>query len=93
MIISSGVTADIKKLVELNLADWKRDAREYGYIDLTIAVNDEGDRWNYQTGDNSYTGGAYGLPHWAVVTIDIDTDRDDLVRDIFEQFSEIEVMA
>ena len=23
--------------------------------------------WSYQTGDNSYTGGAYGHPHWAIV--------------------------
>lgn len=23
--------------------------------------------WNYQTGDNSYTGGAYGHRHWGVI--------------------------
>lgn len=23
--------------------------------------------WNYQTGDNSYSGGCYGDPHWSVI--------------------------
>ncbi len=32
--------------------------------------NDDGSfSWNYQTGDNSYTGGAYGFPHWAVISL------------------------
>jgi hypothetical protein len=28
---------------------------------------DGGLDWSYQTGDNSYSGGAYGYPNWAVV--------------------------
>jgi hypothetical protein len=32
--------------------------------------NDDGSfSWSYQTGDNSYTGGAYGFPHWAVINL------------------------
>lgn len=32
--------------------------------------NDDGSfSWSYQTGDNSYTGGAYGFPHWAVISV------------------------
>ena len=30
--------------------------------------------WSYQTGDNSFTGGAYGHPHWAVVYLYRDSD-------------------
>lgn len=38
-------------------------------IQVTIGASIEGDgiAWNYQTGDNSYTGGAYGHPHWAII--------------------------
>lgn len=34
---------------------------------VTIGWNPEDGSWNWQTGDNSYTGGAYGFPVWAVV--------------------------
>jgi len=37
---------------------------------VTFGVTVEEDRslsWSYQTGDNSYSGGAYGHPVWAVV--------------------------
>lgn len=34
---------------------------------VTVATDDSLSCWSYQTGDNSFTGGAYGLPHWAVV--------------------------
>jgi hypothetical protein len=33
---------------------------------VTIGYSPNGD-WDYQTGDNSFSGGAYGHPHWAVV--------------------------
>lgn len=38
-------------------------------IQVTIGASIEGNdiAWNYQTGDNSYTGGAYGHPHWAII--------------------------
>lgn len=38
-------------------------------IQVTIGatIDETGVSWNYQTGDNSYTGGAYGHPHWAVL--------------------------
>ena len=31
-------------------------------IDLTIGFDPEDNSWSFQTGDNSYTGGAYGYP-------------------------------
>lgn len=30
---------------------------------------EDGISWGYQTGDNSYTGGAYGFQHWAVICL------------------------
>ena len=38
-------------------------------ICLTVGADRSG-RWSYQTGDNSFTGGAYGFASWAVVTVD-----------------------
>ena len=36
-------------------------------MQVTVSTNDEMSSWNYQTGDNSYSGGCYGDPHWAVI--------------------------
>lgn len=58
-------------------------------MQLTVACNNKGTHWSYQTGDNSFTGGAYGLPHWAVVTLTRDCDPKDIVDDIFSQWSDL----
>ena len=51
---------------------------------LTVGANRDG--WNYQTGDNSYTGGAYGYKVWAVIGVYRDTNSfeaaDDLIRQL-----------
>lgn len=41
--------------------------------------------WNYQTGDNSYSGGAYGLPHWAVLTLHRRSNSAGLAREAVEE--------
>ena len=38
--------------------------------------------WNYQTGDNSFTGGAYGHPDWACITLTRESDCDQLAEEI-----------
>jgi hypothetical protein len=35
-------------------------------MQITIGINTESGEWGYQTGDNSYTGGAYLYPTWGV---------------------------
>ncbi len=45
--------------------------------------------WAFQTGDNSYTGGAYGFPHWGVCDLHRRDNTTDLARDIVEQFLEL----
>lgn len=45
--------------------------------------------WSYQTGDNSYTGGAYGYPHWAIVSIYRRSDSRALARDIRHQLADL----
>jgi hypothetical protein len=56
-------------------------------IELTVGA-DCRCRWNYQTGDNSYTGGAYGFPYWGNTHIYLDSYCNKLAADIIEQLEE-----
>ena len=76
MELSNQVKSDIREFLAANWSDFQADAKEYDGLDLTIATNDDGDAWNYQTGDNSFTGGCYGLPHWAVDKIQYDDNAN-----------------
>jgi hypothetical protein len=80
---------DISDFLQANIEDFRKDAIEYGDLELTIACNDSGDQWNYQTGDNSFTGNCYSLPHWAVSTITEDTTTGDIVFEIIDQLEEL----
>lgn len=59
-------------------------------MQVTIGANTNGE-WSYQTGDNSYAGGAYSYPHWAVITLYRRSNSTDLARDIQEQLMELMV--
>ena len=61
---------------------------EIAYNDLTIGMNPAGE-WSFQTGDNSFTGGAYGYPHWAVVSITEDSDPAEVFQDICDQLADL----
>lgn len=41
--------------------------------------------WSYQTGDNSYSGGAYLHPHWAVLTLHRRSNSTELAREAVEE--------
>ena len=89
MKLSNEVKTDIRDFINMELSDWKKDAKEYGAMDITFATNNSGNLWNYQTGDNSYTGGCYSLPHWAVSYIDSDTTVTSLYDEIISQLTEL----
>ena len=55
---------------------------------VTIGANKAGN-WNYQTGDNSFTGGAYSFPYWAVVYLYRRSDSRELARDARDQLAEL----
>ena len=57
-------------------------------ICLTIGFNPEDGSWDYQTGDNSFTGGAYGYPVWAVTSVYRRNDSRDVARDLIDQLWE-----
>lgn len=58
-------------------------------IQLTVATNYDNSKWSYQTGDNSYTGGAYLLPHWAVVEVYRSSNCREIANDIFDQWADL----
>lgn len=55
---------------------------------VTIGASDNGS-WSYQTGDNSYTGGAYGHPYWAVIYLYRRSNSTELARDAVDQIADL----
>lgn len=55
---------------------------------LTIGWSNDGD-WNYQTGDNSFSGGAYFHPHWAIVSIYRRSNSLEIAREIQSQLCDL----
>lgn len=58
-------------------------------IGFTPASEDKDLSWDYQTGDNSYTGGAYGHPHWAVISLYRTSNCTALAVEAVEQLAEL----
>lgn len=58
-------------------------------VGFTPETEDNDYSWHYQTGDNSFTGGAYGHPHWGVVSIYRDSNPEDIAKDIADQIGEL----
>ena len=57
-------------------------------IDLTVGWCPDNGEWSYQTGDNSFTGGAYGYPVWAVTRIYRRSNAQELARELRDQLAE-----
>lgn len=54
-------------------------------IQLTIGTNSDLSDWSFQTGDNSYIGGAYHYPYWGVIGVYRNSNCRDLAREIIDQ--------
>jgi hypothetical protein len=63
---------------------------EYPEMDVTIGADETG-AWSYQTGDNSFTGGAYHYPHWAVVCLTRRSNSSELADEVRDQLAELMV--
>lgn len=57
-------------------------------IQLTVGFTPESGAWSYQTGDNSYSGGAYGHPVWAVVGVYRRSNSRELAAEILAELAE-----
>jgi len=83
---------ELTTLVRAIKSDIQDDFRAFDWseepsIQLTVACDGRGN-WNYQTGDNSFTGEAYGLPHWSVVGVYRDSNVREVARDIKAELAE-----
>lgn len=62
-------------------------------MQVTFATTD-GTEWAMQTGDNSYTGSCYSFEHWAVLTLDRESDCEALANhaanELYEMVCEAE---
>lgn len=58
-------------------------------IGFTPETEDKDCSWHYQTGDNSYSGGAYGHHHWAVVTVTRRCKSAEVTEEIANQIVEL----
>ena len=58
-------------------------------MDVTIGWTPETGSYAFQTGDNSYTGGAYGHPYWAVVYLDRRSNSTEMAREVRGQLDEL----
>lgn len=57
-------------------------------MDLTVGCNTETGEWSWQTGDNSYSGGAYSYPTWGVTSIDRRCNSREVARDLIDQIAD-----
>ncbi len=57
-------------------------------MSVTFGINDKC-QWSYQTGDNSFTGGAYGKPHWAVVTLTRTCNSEEIAKEVLDQWADL----
>lgn len=57
-------------------------------IGFTPSSEDNSFSWHYQTGDNSYQGGAYGHSHWAVVSLYRRSNSKSLALDCADQIAD-----
>ena len=55
-------------------------------IDVTIGADETG--WSYQTGDNSFTGGAYHYKHWGVGILGRNSNCRQLAKELLNKIRE-----
>jgi len=66
------------------------DGSETPTVDLTVGWNAQTGEWSWQSGDNSFTGGAYGYPIWAVTSVTKMDNSRDVARYLIDQLREQE---
>jgi len=55
-------------------------------VTFGVTLGEDGSlSWSYQTGDNSYTGGAYGHPVWAVVSLHRRSNSRELAKEAMDE--------
>jgi len=82
------------RLNATNIATLIKKIKEYGVgkegLDLTVGYNPKSKEWDYQTGDNSFSGACYHYPVWGVTTVFPRSRSKDLAKDIVNQIRDQE---
>jgi hypothetical protein len=77
------------KLNKTNIATLIKRIKQWGVCrdgyELTVGYDPNTKEWDYQTGDNSYTGPCYFYPIWGVTTIFPRSKSQDLAKEVVDQ--------
>jgi hypothetical protein len=78
---------ELVKAIKFSMRRFRPDELEDGrWLSVTVGADGKGrDSWSYQTGDNSFMGGAYGYPHWAVVSVSRRCNSGEVADEILTQ--------
>lgn len=82
------VSQQVPRVSDSDADDYRMDEDSLPSIDLTIGFNPEDGSWGYQTGDNSYSGGAYLYPIWAVTSVYRRNDSRAVARGLIDQLED-----
>lgn len=89
----------IPRLSITSVATLIKKIKQYGIdkeegMDLTVGYHPKSKEWDYQTGDNSYTGACYHYPIWGVTTVFPKSNSRDLAEDVVNQIrNQVEAFA
>lgn len=83
----------IPRLSITSVATLIKKIKQYGVdkeegMDLTVGYNPKSKEWDYQTGDNSYSGACYFYPIWGVTTIFPRSKSRELAKDVVDQIKD-----
>lgn len=70
----------------------RKNGEDAAWVDVTIGCTFDFEAgeisWSYQTGDNSFTGGAYGHPEWFTACIFSGSNCKDLTADLVSEIED-----
>ena len=82
--------AALVRAVKRDIADDYRafEEDETPGIQLTIGANPATGDWSFQTGDNSYSGGAYAYSFWGVTGVYRRSNSRDVAKNLLNQIAD-----
>ena len=81
----ASLVSDVKK--DIRDANEQDEEDDVPGIHLTVGADGKG-KWSYQTGDNSYSGGAYGFRHWGQCDVYPGTNPREAAQEILGELRE-----
>ena len=57
-------------------------------LEFTLGYTPEDETWGYQTGDNSFVGGAYSHPFWGVTWLTSETNSEETAKELINEIDD-----